>query len=100
MLRSSLFAAASVLVLSACQPASEAPTDIVVADTPPLTAEETIEEVVEETLPDADAVEVAASDAEDADHGHDEDHEEAAHDEHDHDEDHAEAGDDHESKIQ
>lgn len=90
MLRSSLFAAASVLVLSACQPASEAPTDIVVADTPPVTAEETVEEVIEETLPDADTVEVAASDAEDADHGHDEDHEEAAHDDHDDHDEHAE----------
>ncbi|MEM9570942.1 MAG: DUF2796 domain-containing protein [Pseudomonadota bacterium] len=93
MLRSSLFAAASVLVLAACQPASEAPTDNVVADTPPVTVEETVEAVIEETVPDADTAEVVDPDAEDADH--DDEHEEEAHDEHDHDEDHAEAGVDH-----
>ena len=39
MSRSSLFIAASVLVLAACQPATEAPEEIV-AETPPVVAEE------------------------------------------------------------
>ena len=106
MLRSSLFAAASVLVLSACQPASEAPTDDIVAETPPVTVEETVDVVVEETATDTETVEVASTDAaddHDDEHDHDEEHEdhdqeEHAEDDHDHDdhEDHDhEAHDEH-----
>lgn len=92
MFRSSLFIAASVLALSACQPAADAPEELVV-EVPPIVAEEVVEAAAAETP-------VEAVEAE-ADHDHDEeDHEDDAHDdhdEHDHDEeDHAEEGhDDH-----
>ncbi len=75
MSRTSLFLAASFLVLAACQPAAE-PSDDLVAETPPTVVEEVVVETVE-----ADSVADEHSD-------HNEDHDE--HDEHDHDEDHAE----------
>ena len=105
MLRSSLFAAASVLVLSACQPASEAPIDDVVAETPPVEIEEAVEVVVEETVTDADTVEVAAADTDDAAPDHEGDHDEEGHDEeghedHDHGDDHAEDEHDHDDHAE
>lgn len=75
MSRTSLFLAASFLVLAACQPAAE-PSDDLVVETPPTVVEEVVVETVE-----ADSVADEHSD-------HNEDHNE--HDEHDHDEDHAE----------
>ena len=109
MIRSSLFAAASVLVLAACQPAAETSEDSLVAETPPV-AEETVD--VAEPTADAEegveTIEVATTDADEDAHDHD-DHSEDGHDEdehdheghnhedehegHDHDDDHA---DDHE----
>lgn len=80
MSRTSLFLAASFLVLAACQPAAE-PSDDLVAETPPTVVEEVVVETVE-----ADSVADEHSD-------HNEDHDE--HDEHDHDEDHAEDDEDH-----
>lgn len=80
MSRTSLFLAASFLVLAACQPAAE-PSDDLVAETPPSVVEEVVVETVE-----ADSVADEHSD-------HNEDHDE--HDEHDHDEDHAEDDEEH-----
>lgn len=95
MFRSSLFIAASVLALSACQPAADAPEELVV-EVPPIVAEETVETVAAEAA--ADAVEA------EADHDHDEeDHDEDAHEDHDEepddDHDHDEEGhDDHDGE--
>ncbi len=107
MSRSPLLLAASVLVLSACQPAADAPEELVV-ETPPVAedvteAAGTVETAVAEEVTEAAAVEVAAESASeeaqdhDGDHDHehdDHDHDEAEHnhDEDDHDHDH---GDDH-----
>ncbi|NQY14491.1 MAG: DUF2796 domain-containing protein [Henriciella sp.] len=93
MLRSSLFAAASVLVLTACQPASEAPTDTVVAETPPIEVEDVVEVVVEDTAANSEPVEVAVSDSDEETHDHDEahsddDHADEDHGDHVHDDDH------------
>lgn len=98
MLRSSLFAAASVLVLSACQPASEAPTDAVVAETPPVEVEDVVEVVVEDTVTDADTAEVAVTDPDEAVHDHDDEHSEDGHtedDQGDHAQEDAHADDEH-----
>ena len=107
MSRSSLFIAASVHVLAACQPAAEAPEEIV-AETPPVVAEETVAETATEVAETVEAeveaavAEVVAeemSEAEDADHDHDHEGEEHDHgDEHDHEgeaHDHAEDAHDH-----
>ena len=93
MLRSSLIAAASVLVLSACQPASEAPTDAVVAETPPIEVEDMVEVVVEDTAANAETEAVAVTDSDEETHDHDEAHSDDDHNDDDHD-DHAH-GDDH-----
>lgn len=93
MFRSSLFIAASVLALSACQPAADAPEELVV-EVPPIVAEETVETVAAG----------AAADAVEADHDHDEeDHDDDAHEDHneesDDDHDHDEEGhDDHDGE--
>ncbi|MEO1305006.1 MAG: DUF2796 domain-containing protein [Pseudomonadota bacterium] len=116
MSRSSLLIAASAIVLAACQPAADAPQDIV-AEAPPVESAETaveetvaeVEETVAETVEtamaepeaaiedvaaDATPVEAPIMDADDEsdhshsddEHSHDEDH---SHDEaHDHDDDH------------
>ncbi|MEO1552726.1 MAG: DUF2796 domain-containing protein [Pseudomonadota bacterium] len=83
MIRSSLLAAASLLVLTACQPAPDS-TEALVAETPPQ-----VEETVETTAISADEngaeiVETAATT------------ENEGTDEHDHGEDHVEDNDDHE----
>lgn len=97
MSRSALFLAASVLALSACQPAADAPEELA-AETSPAVADQVVEAVEAE-------VEVAAVDvsetADAEDHNHDDDdHDEEAHDhedEHDHaEEDEEHAHDDHE----
>ena len=97
MIRSSLFAAASVLAVSACQPAADAPEETLVAETPPIAEDVTPADVVADAEDDVAAtVEVAATDGEDEAHDHDEDHAEEAHGEEDHDhEDHAEEHEDH-----
>jgi hypothetical protein len=84
MSRTSLFLAASFLVLAACQPAAE-PSDDLVAETPPTVVEEVVVEAVE-----ADSV---ADEHSDHNEDHNEDHDE--HDEHDHAEDHAEDDEEH-----
>lgn len=95
MSRSALFLAASVLALSACQPAADAPEELA-AETPPAVADEVVEAIEAE-------VEVAAADvsettdAEDHDHDdddHDEDHGEEVHD-HEDEHDHAEEDEEH-----
>ena len=99
MLRSSLFAAVSLFALGACQPAAEAPEELV-AETPPPVAEDVVAEA--ETSP-AETVSVepeAASEADAHDHEDEHDHEtEEGHDHEDHDhadeedhEDHDHAG--------
>lgn len=99
MIRSSLFAAASVLVLGACQPAADAPEETLVAETPPIAEDVTPADEVADTADDlAEAVEVAATDGEEEAHDHDEDHAEEDHGEEDHDHedhDHAEDHDGH-----
>ena len=97
MSRSPLLLAASVLVLSACQPAADAPEELVV-ETPPVVEDvaeaetaETVEAAVEDTVAEAAVVEVAAE-AEDA-HDHDDEHDHSDEDDHDH--DHGEDGHDH-----
>ena len=95
MSRSPLFLAASVLVLAACQPASEAPQDIV-AETPPIVTEEAVEEVaadVAETV-EAEVETVAAETVPDAEDNHDADHDHSE-DEHDHGDEHDHADHDH-----
>ncbi len=105
MLRSSLLAATSALVLSACQPAADAPTDTVVAETPPVVSEAPVETAAET----AETIEVAAVDNEpsEVESETDDEHGEEVHDDHDHEgeknDDHAhhdhddEHGDDHEA---
>ena len=100
MSRSPLLLAASVLVLSACQPAADAPEELVV-ETPPVVEDvaeaetaETVEVAAEDASVEAAAVEVAAE-AEDA-HDHSDDHDHEHSDEDDHDHDHGEDGHDHE----
>src|SRR6056297_1789576 len=114
MSRSSLYLAASLLVLAACQPATDT-TDDLVAEAPPIVAEdagdasaETDVQALEEAAPDAtETVAAPAEDtpmeatssvaeADDAEHeAHDHDEHEAHSDEdhdHDHDHDHDGAG--------
>lgn len=107
MSRSCLLLAASVLVLSACQPAVDAPEELVV-ETPPVVEDvvasddsDTVEIAAEDAAADAAVVEVAAQpEAEDThDHDGDHDHGDDGHDheedhDHGHDEDH-DHGDDH-----
>jgi len=104
MIRTSLLIASSVLALTACQPASEAPQDTIVAEAPPVVSEDTVVEEVEAAVAEPEAtVEVAANSEaavaeEDHDHAHEDDHDhDAEHkDDHDHDEAHAdEDGHDH-----
>ena len=97
MSRSALFLAASVLALSACQPAADAPEELA-AETPPAVADQVVEAVEAEV--EVAAVEMSeTADAEDHNHD-DDDHDEEAHDhedEHDHaEEDEEHAHDDHE----
>lgn len=92
MPRSSLFLAASFLVLAACQPASET-SDELVAEAPPTIVEEVVEEVIAESV-EPGAVEIGDHDDEHADE-HDE-HEDADGDDHDeHDDDEHDDHDDH-----
>ena len=95
MLRSSLFAAVSLFALGACQPAAEAPEELV-AETPPPVAEDVVAEA--ETAPsETVAVEPEAAPEAD-DHDHEEEHDHATEEGHDHENhDHAdeEAHDDH-----
>lgn len=97
MIRTSLLVASSILVLSACQPASEAPQDTIVADTPPIAAETGADAAEAGATAAGDMVETAAADEaestdahedENQDHEeHDDDHDDAEehdHDEHDH----------------
>lgn len=103
MSRTPLFLAASLFAIAACQPAADAPDDLV-AETPPPVEEPTAEEVVAEVeteigAEDAAVAEVAteapveAATEADHDHGDDHEHEDGEHDhaedEHDHDHDHA-----------
>lgn len=91
MSRSALFLAASVLALSACQPAADAPEELA-AETPPAVADEVVEAVEAEV--EVAAVEVSeTADAEDHDHD-DDDHDEEAHD-HEEEHDHAEEDEEH-----
>ena len=89
MFRKSLFFATSALVLSACQPAAEAPQDTVVAEAPPVT-EETVTEDVAEVAAEAAPVEevsISSSTEEESTDAHDHDGEEHDHETHDHAED-------------
>ena len=100
MIRTSLLIASSVLALSACQPASDAPQDTVVAEAPPVVSEDAVVEEVEAPVAEPEATADVAADTEDMaaeedhDHAHDGDHEhdhssDAEHeDDHDHDEAH------------
>ncbi|MEM7328754.1 MAG: DUF2796 domain-containing protein [Pseudomonadota bacterium] len=92
MIRSTLFAAASVLVLSACQPASQSDEESLVAETPPMVEEVDDASVSDGAVPVVENVAEEAHDH-DAEHdhdedGHDEDGHEEDHEDHDHDEDH------------
>ena len=101
MIRSSLFAAASVLVLSACQPAADSSEETLVAETPPVGEESVAPAAAADVAEDsAEIVEVAATDGEDEAHDHDEDHAEDGHDEDDHDHDAHDHGDDHEDHAE
>ena len=88
MFRSFLFISASILALSACQPAADAPEELVV-EVPPIVTDEAVETVAAETP--AETAEAAA------DYDHDEEaHEEDTHDDHDeHDHDVEDEHDDH-----
>lgn len=91
MIRSSLFAAVSVLALSACQPAADAPEETLVAETPPVAEDATPADVAADAADDAaESVEVAATDGADEAHDHDEDHAEDDHgeEEHEHEDEH------------
>lgn len=95
MSRASLFLATSCFALVACQPASDAPQDLVAETPPPIENVAAIEEVSAEPEEVAEVPETATADETDA-HDHDEDH--AHEDDHDHDEshdDHAESEEDH-----
>ncbi len=92
MIRSSLFTAASVFVLAACQPAAETSEETLIAETLPVVEESTdVAASTADTEDAAAAVEVAATDADADEHDHaedDHDGDEHDHDEHDHEEDH------------
>ncbi|MFN3213362.1 MAG: DUF2796 domain-containing protein [Henriciella sp.] len=98
MFRSSLLVAVSGLALAACQPASDAPTELS-AETPPVIEEsvDVVETVEAEIEPSSNAVEevveAAAEPAEEHDHD-DEDHADEG-DDHDHDEEHEDHADEH-----
>jgi len=103
MFRKSLFFATSALVLSACQPAAEAPQDTVVAETPPVAGDELeaadVTEAVSEIAVEDDASSEPAVAVEEEAH-EDHDHEDDAHDHETHDDaedhhDHEEHGHDH-----
>lgn len=96
MLRPSLLVAVSFLALGACQPASEAPEDLV-AETPPPMPEDVAVEVepaaVETVAAESAVVEVVEDEA----HDHEDEHDHGTEDEHDH-EDHDDHADhDHET---
>lgn len=94
MIRSSLFAAASALALTACQPAADSSDETLVAETPPV-AEAGVEAVAADASEVAETVEVTAADAEDEAHDHAEDHGDDNHDEEAHDHDDDQDGHDH-----
>ena len=99
MSRSPLFLAASLLVLAACQPAADAPQDLVAAAPPPVgdsesasTDAEPVNVSAAESLPDASSVPEASEDMaeaapEDGAHAHEDHDDEHAHDEHGEDQD-------------
>lgn len=100
MSRSSLFLATSCFALVACQPAADAPQELV-AETPPpveetvdagapVEAEAAIEEIVADVPAETASEPEASMDSEAHDHDHEEDHE----DEHDHENEH-DHGDEH-----
>ncbi|MEO1324144.1 MAG: DUF2796 domain-containing protein [Pseudomonadota bacterium] len=93
MFRKSLFFATSALVLTACQPAADAPDETLVAETPPVTAED-VSEVASEVAAEVAPVEEIVAETEEEDHD-DHDHEDDAHDHDAH--DHAEDDHDHEA---
>ncbi|MHA7898616.1 MAG: ZrgA family zinc uptake protein [Henriciella sp.] len=106
MSRTPLFLAASLFAIAACQPAADAPDDLV-AETPPPVEEPAVEELVADVESETVAVEsaitegaaeaeapVEAATEEDHDHGEDHDHEHED-SEHDHAEDAHDHGDDH-----
>lgn len=107
MSRSPLFLAASLLVLAACQPAADAPQDLVAEAPPPVvdsepasTDAEPVNVSAAESLPDASSVaedseDVAEAAPEDGAHAHEDHDEDHAHE--DHDDEHAqdEDGEDH-----
>lgn len=101
MSRSSLFIAASLFALGACQPASD-PSEALVAETPPPITEPETEAVSDEASvseevasADSETVEEEHDHDESADHDHDHDEHGAEADEHDHDHDGHDHDEDH-----
>ena len=95
MLRSSLFAAVSLFALGACQPAADAPEELV-AETPPPVAEDVVAEAETPPAETASVEPEGASEADDHDHEDEHDHEtEEGHDHEDHDHADEEDHDDH-----